>query len=62
MILSAILSLGNIEFEENDSDGCFIKIESEKFLCDTSALLDTNKEDLQDALISHTRIIGNQVI
>lgn len=63
MILSAILNLGNIEFEStNDEIDCIIKINTRKFLCNAAALLNTNEMELEDAITCHTRIVGNQSI
>lgn len=62
MVLAAILNLGNIDFEENNNDGCFIRTESLKFLCSIAALLKIDESELKDALICHTRVVGNQQI
>lgn len=62
MVLSAILNLGNVEFEGNSNGGCFITNESQKFLCDAGTLLNIDKLELEDAMTSHTRVIGNQQI
>lgn len=62
-ILSAILNLGNIEFEaRTDLDSCSIKIESRVFVCNAAALLSIKESELEDALTSYTREIGNQTI
>lgn len=63
MVLSAILNLGNIQFDESsDFNGCFIMSHSRIFLCNVAALLNANEADLEDALTCHTRNIGNQQI
>lgn len=62
MVLAAILNLGNIDFETNNNDGCFIQIESLKFLCSAAALLKIDESELKDALTCHTRVIGKQQI
>lgn len=62
MILSAILNLGNIEFQTNTDDGCFIQIESEESLRNAALLLNVDKLVLQNALTSRSREIANQTI
>lgn len=62
MVLSAILNLGNIQFDESTDFGCFIMSHSQIFLCNVAALLNANQADLEDALTCHTRTIGNQQI
>lgn len=63
MVLSAILNLGNIDFETvANNDGCSIKIDSRHFLCNAAALLNIKEVDLECALTSHTREIKNQQI
>lgn len=63
MVLSAILNLGNIQFDEStiDNSSC-IKNESQKFLYNTAALLKVNESELWDVLICFTREVGNQQI
>lgn len=63
MILSAILNLGNIEFESaTNDDSCFIALQSRCFLYNASALLKINETELENVLTCHTRIVGNQQI
>lgn len=63
MLLSAILNVGNIQFEATtDSESCYITIESQPFLCNAAALLNINKTELEDGLTSYTRVAGNQQI
>lgn len=64
MILSAILNLGNIEFETSlcTDESCSIKIESRKYLCNAAALLNLNEMELEDVLITHSREVNNQQI
>lgn len=61
MILSAILNLGNIEFDAMlDDDHCSIGIESQTPLCNAAVLLNVDIKELGDALTSYTRLIRNQ--
>lgn len=63
MILSAILNLGNIEFESlSDDDSCNITVTSRIFLCNAAALLGTNERELADSLTSITLGMCNQQI
>lgn len=63
MVLSAILNLGNIELEaKTNHDSCSITSESQIFLCNAAALLNTNMKELEETLTSNTRVIGNQQI
>lgn len=51
MVLSAILNLGNIEFESLNDDVSFrIDVHSRKFLCNAAALLNISEIELEDAL------------
>lgn len=59
MVLSAILNLGNIQFDAlTNDDSSHIKIDSDNFLCNAAALLKVDKLELEDVLISRTRQIG----
>lgn len=57
-ILSAILNLGNIQFDELTNNGSTIKIDSRKFLCFSAALLGIDEIELEDALVTHTREVN----
>lgn len=60
-VLSAILNLGNIEFDTTNGDeDCSIKIESRIYLCNAAALLNLNVMELEGTLTSQTREIGSQ--
>lgn len=62
-VLSAILNLGNIEFESSvNNESCSIKNESRKFLCNAAALIMVDELKLEGALIYYTRIVGGQEI
>ncbi|XP_055308313.1 myosin heavy chain 95F-like [Sitodiplosis mosellana] len=63
-VLSAILNLGNVEYEKISSDeSCSIKIESRKYLCSAAALLNINEVELEEVLTSHTReVCGQRII
>lgn len=59
MILSAILNLGNIQFDTlTNGESVYITIDSRKFLCNAAALLKLNETELEDILICHTREVG----
>lgn len=63
MVLSAILNLGNIQFEvASNDDDCFIKVETRMFLNNAAVLLKISEFELEDAITMHTRIVGNQQI
>lgn len=60
MVLSAILNLGNIQFDgSTNDDSCCIKGDSRKFLYNAADLLQIDKSELEDVLTSYTRNIGN---
>lgn len=59
MVLSAIMNLGNIQFDTLADDSICIKIDSRQFLCNAAALLKLDEMQLEDVLISHTREVGN---
>lgn len=62
-ILSAILNLGNIQFEETKNDeGCLIRIESRDFLRTAATMLNINESDLEGALTRRIRIARNESI
>lgn len=63
-ILSAILNLGNIQFESDDinNDRCFVTNESHKFLSNAAFCLKVDETELEDALISRSREMAKQVI
>lgn len=54
MILSAVLNLGNIEFDINGD----IDVNSRTFLCNAAILLKLDELNLKDVLTIHTREIG----
>lgn len=59
MVLSAILNLGNIQFDAmTNDDSSYIKIESRNFLCNAAILLKVDELELEDVLIRHTRVMG----
>lgn len=61
MVLSAILNLGNIQFESvTNGDGCSIQIQSRAFLCNAAALLKITEFELEDALTTRTIKAGTQ--
>lgn len=63
MIVSAILNLGNIEFDERPTDNTScIKNDSRKFLCSAAALLKITESELEDVLTCLTREVGHQKI
>lgn len=63
MVLSAILNLGNIKFDESPADNtCRIQNDSKKFICSISALLKVNENELEDVLTCLTRQVGKQQI
>lgn len=63
MIVSAILNLGNVEFDENTNDNSTsITIESRKFLYNSAALLKVTESELEDVLTCITREVCNQKI
>lgn len=63
MVLSAILNLGNIEFEPKANvESCSIEIGSRDYLSKASASLNIKEDELEDALICHTREVGIQQI
>lgn len=62
-ILSAILNIGNIQFEETGiDDGCSVKAESRDFLLTAAAMLNIKEAELEEALTSHTRVARNDTI
>lgn len=62
-VLSAILNLGNIEFETvHSSESCVIQIDSRKYLCNAAALLNLNETELEVILTNHIRDVGGQRI
>lgn len=58
MVLSAILNLGNIQFDTSTNDDSHITVDSQNFLCNASALLKVDELELKDVLTSHTRGVG----
>lgn len=61
--LSAILNIGNIQFEETGIDeGCSVNIESRVFLLTAAAMLNIKEAELEEALTTHTRITRNEKI
>lgn len=63
-ILSAILNLGNIEFETSISneESCVIKDESHLFLNNAATLLRIENSELGNALTSRVVNVGGQQI
>lgn len=63
MILSAILNLGNIQFNALANDeSSYIEIDSRTFLCNAAALLKVEELELEGVMISRTREIGKHQI
>lgn len=61
--LSAILNMGNIEFDAiNDNDSCFITAETQIYLRNAAILLNMDIMELSKALTSYTRVINKQNI
>lgn len=59
MVLSAILNLGNIQFDTlTNGDSINIKVESRNFLCNAAALLKVDELELESVLTSHIREVG----
>lgn len=61
VVLSAILNLGNIQFDENslaNDDSSYIKTDSRNFLRNAALLLKVDELELEGILISRTREIG----
>lgn len=62
-ILSAILNIGNIQFEERGIDeGCSVNTESRGFLCTAAAMLNFKETELEEALTTYTRVTSNETI
>lgn len=56
MILSAVLNLGNIQFDSlTNEDGIYIEATSRNFLHNAAALLKVDELELEGVLISHIR-------
>ncbi|XP_031625659.1 myosin heavy chain 95F-like [Contarinia nasturtii] len=62
MVLSAILNLGNIQFEANEDESCYITSVSECFLDNSAHLLNIDTFQLKDALTNRSREISGQQI
>lgn len=63
MVVSAILNLGNIQFEEgNENESACLKTQSRKFLYNAAALLKVPDSELEDVLLCHTRSVGSETI
>lgn len=62
MVLSAILNLGNIQFQTATDDSCFIKAASKESLRNVATLLNVDESVLESALTSRSRKIANQII
>lgn len=61
--LSAILNMGNIEFDAvTDNDSCFITAETQIYLRNAAILLNMDIMELSKALTSYTRVIDKQNI
>lgn len=61
--LSAILNMGNIEFDAvTDNDSCFITAETQIYLRNAAILLNMDIMELSKALTSYTRVINKQNI
>lgn len=60
-ILSAILNLGNIQFQ-NDDSSCFTTNETKMFLSNAAFCLGIDKLDLEDALTNVSREVAKQII
>lgn len=54
MVLSSILNIGNIQFNDDD-DNIGVEVNTKIFLCNAAALLKVNESELESVLISHTR-------
>lgn len=62
MVLSAILNLGNIQFDASPNDDSCIKIDSRNFLTNAAALLKVDEMELENALTTHAGEIGKSII
>eukprot|EP00798_Chlamydomonas_sp_ICE-L_P002990 gene2990-12998_t len=54
--VSAVLSLGNIMFDNGPEDSCVVTADSERFVVNTAALLGVPTEGLRKALTTRTRL------
>lgn len=62
-ILSAILNIGNIQFEETgNNEGCSVKRESRVFLSSAAAMLNIKEAQLEETLTTFTRVMRNETI
>lgn len=61
-VLSAILNLGNIRFQNTTYDSCFIQATTKECLDNAATLLNVDKLALESALINRSREIANQLI
>lgn len=61
--LSAILNIGNIEFQEMGiNEGCKVNTESRRFLFTAAIMLNLNEKELEEALTTYTRVTRNETI
>lgn len=61
--LSAILNVGNIQFEETGIDeGCSVDRESRGFLITAAAMLNFKEIELEETLTTYTRVTRNETI
>lgn len=61
--VSAILNIGNIQFEETDIvGGCSVNSKSRHFLFTAAAMLNLKEAELEEALTTYTRVTRNETI
>lgn len=62
MVLSAILNLGNIQFDSLTNGESYIENDSRKFFCNAAILLKIDESELEAALICQIKEMGKQQI